>query len=1084
MQVSIEPDNKLADWFQATTLVERLATLANNNRPGPGQSGAKRLQRWRSQSFKANSALFEQRLAADNLTQSQLMQILGESLSGLQSHFDTIPDWVKDLQQALTEPYTLQEASLPLSETVDPTHALFLELVRPLIGQARRRLREGVARLAKTAPEAAFELETVEDILLEGVDYQLLNLISPTLALEMQVARLSGRLESATPEGRFEDFIKILRQPQTPGRLLREYAVLARQVYTILHNRVNYGLEFLNHLCADWSELSARFSQGLAPGPLTRLQTSLGDSHCDSKTVLSAEFASGLQLIYKPHSLAVDVHFQQLLQWFNRFNRYAPFYTLNILNRPTYGWVEFIKPAACANVAELGRFYYRQGGFLAILYLLGASDFHYGNLIAAGEHPILLDLEALFNPILSGADEAGANAVANQALAYSVLRVGLLPERMWLNKDSAGIEMSGIGGEEGQLSPQPIPVWENLGTDEMRLVYKRLKMPAGKNRPGLPGVPVNPLDYLDNIVAGFSDLYRQIVRERPGLLADTGPLVPFALDPVRVVLRNTRSYELIVEKSGHPDRLRDALERDCLFDRLWYNTGKHPHLARIISAERRDLEKGDIPYFSARPCSTSLWTSTGQIIENYSEQSGMDSVRQRLERLDEIDLSKQLWFIRASLTIISSDSEHPTWPTYQLDQVPAGFSTSREQLVAQACAIGDRLEKLAMRGTDDITWIGLSVENLEYWYLTPLNLTLYDGLPGVALFLAYLGHSSGEERFSALARAILPGIRQQVAQNRGTLNKVGSFEGWGGVIYALAHLGTLWNEPALLEEARDLVNLLPPLIEKDKFLDIITGAAGCLGVLLALYKIRPDPFVMEVARQCGDLLVERAIPQEVGLAWHTPMPATQAATGFGRGSSGISWALLQLAAACGDEKYRKTGFEALSYERSVFSATVNNWPDFRTAGKPALPKGFYRYMTAWCHGAPGIGLARLSLLSSYNDPQIQAEVAAAVSHTLNSGFGANHSLCHGDLGNLELLLAAAQSSQDAELIAKVGALTAAIAASIDRSGGICSTPLQIETPGLMVGLAGIGYELLRLADPWNVPSVLILEPPRLQKSEN
>ena len=37
----------------------------------------------------------------------------------------------------------------------------------------------------------------------------------------------------------------------------------------------------------------------------------------------------------------------------------------------------------------------------------------------------------------------------------------------------------------------------------------------------------------------------------------------------------------------------------------------------------------------------------------------------------------------------------------------------------------------------------------------------------------------------------------------------------------------------------------------------------------------------------------------------------------------------------------------------------------------------------------------------------------------------------------------------------------------------------VETPGLMVGLAGIGYELLRLADPAVIPSILLLEPPPL-----
>jgi lantibiotic modifying enzyme len=39
----------------------------------------------------------------------------------------------------------------------------------------------------------------------------------------------------------------------------------------------------------------------------------------------------------------------------------------------------------------------------------------------------------------------------------------------------------------------------------------------------------------------------------------------------------------------------------------------------------------------------------------------------------------------------------------------------------------------------------------------------------------------------------------------------------------------------------------------------------------------------------------------------------------------------------------------------------------------------------------------------------------------------------------------------------------------------CGT-IQGDTPGLMLGRAGIGYFYLRLADP-NVPSVLLIDPP-------
>jgi hypothetical protein len=41
----------------------------------------------------------------------------------------------------------------------------------------------------------------------------------------------------------------------------------------------------------------------------------------------------------------------------------------------------------------------------------------------------------------------------------------------------------------------------------------------------------------------------------------------------------------------------------------------------------------------------------------------------------------------------------------------------------------------------------------------------------------------------------------------------------------------------------------------------------------------------------------------------------------------------------------------------------------------------------------------------------------------------------------------------------------------------CDTPPGLESPELMTGLAGIGYQLLRFAAPATVPSILRLAPP-------
>ena len=112
-----------------------------------------------------------------------------------------------------------------------------------------------------------------------------------------------------------------------------------------------------------------------------------------------------------------------------------------------------------------------------------------------------------------------------------------------------------------------------------------------------------------------------------------------------------------------------------------------------------------------------------------------------------------------------------------------------------------------------------------------------------------------------------------------------------------------------------------------------------------------------------------------------------------------------------------------------------------------------------------------------DNPGVRAEIAAALETSLREGFGRNHSLCHGDLGNLELLLQARRILGGPRWEDEIRRRTATVLASIETNGWRSGVAFGVETPGLMVGLAGIGYELLRLAEPEHVPSVLVLEPP-------
>jgi type 2 lantibiotic biosynthesis protein LanM len=1056
------------DWHRATSLTERLALLRTHAIESDAEHATRQMRLWRGQSPFNADTYFAQRLHAEGTTEDEFRRLLGMTAERLHLHAAT-PSWLTTLAASYV-PSPGGKANPPLPQALQRSKlAAFLNAVAPLVNTGCDRLRAGMQLLAAGDARCPFDPVTAESLLLGCLPGALLRILSRTLVLELNAARLDGALEGTTAEERFASFGAALRQPDTAVGLMLQYPVLARQAVLCVDNWVASSLEFLRHLCADSHLIRGAFALGDDPGRLEALEGNLGDRHRSGRSVLRARFTSGCEVVYKPRSLAVDVHFQELLAWLNDRGHQPGFQTLAILDRGTHGWVPFVRRQSCTSADEVRRFFERHGGYLAVLYALEATDFHHENLIAAGEHPVLLDLEALFHPRINASANGPDGPSANDALTHSVMRVGLLPERMWSTDTRDGIDISGIGASGGQLTPDAVPQWEGIGTDTMRFTRKRVPIPAGVNRPMLNGVDVEALEYADALAAGFTSTYQLLLEHRAGLLANEGPLARFGEDEVRVLIRPTRIYAKVLEESFHPDLLRDALDRERFFDRLWVGVEDAPHVACAIRAEKEDLSNIDIPLFTTRPGSRNVWTSRGEPIPEVLSKSALTSVRRRIERLSPHDLDVQRWFIKASLSTLSTGRYHAPVPS--LRRRPSRTRAGATKLVAAAREIGARLEASALRSDDGVSWIGVTPRGDHRWSVMPLNNDLYGGLPGVALFLAYLGSVTQEARYTTLARAALSTALHQVRHDASEMQSIGAFTGWGGLIYVLGQLGVMWHDADLVDEAAAIVRILPPLIAKDEAFDIVDGAAGCIGGLLALHACAPSADVLAAATACGDRLLGNARPMPQGAGW-IPEKAGTPLAGFAHGAAGIAWALLHLAAATGQDRFRGTAREAIAYERTLFSPEAGNWADLRP-GKTDLPRSF---MTAWCHGAAGIGLARLDTLPHLDDSHAANEIEVALNTTAAHGLGGSHCLCHGDLGNLELLLQASRSGCDRRWTTVIEEAAAATLDDIETCGYSCGSPADVETPGLMTGLAGIGYGLLRLAQPDAVPSVLVLEP--------
>lgn len=329
---------------------------------------------------------------------------------------------------------------------------------------------------------------------------------------------------------------------------------------------------------------------------------------------------------------------------------------------------------------------------------------------------------------------------------------------------------------------------------------------------------------------------------------------------------------------------------------------------------------------------------------------------------------------------------------------------------------------------------------------------LYAGASGIALFLARIASATGERIFRITADAAL---RQ--AFEMPPPAACGLYSGGLGIHYVAGEIGRDVDEAAVIRLATPNRTML----------DLINGSAGAIALLVFLGQRTRSSRLLEAAVQHGDLLLDEASKDESGWSWNT-IGTARNPTGLAHGAAGIGWALAELYRITLDDRFRTAAFEAFRYERSCWNPVEQNWPDYREV-PPAYP-------VHWCHGAAGIGFSRLRAWQILHSEELRAEslnALAKVREDLPSP--ANFSLCHGKLGNADLLIYASRVLGDDAWLAPARAAADEGFERFERRRvpWSCGLPEANETPDLMQGLAGIGHFYLRLADPLRTPTVLL-----------
>ncbi|MEU4770803.1 type 2 lanthipeptide synthetase LanM family protein [Micromonospora sp. NPDC023644] len=1020
-------------WAPGLTLAERVRAAGDG---GPvaadpvSAQAVQRLQDWRSAYELGTTGQFANRLAALKITERQFLALLDRPPAALADGSDA-PAWAGFTERALglAPDETLQlPAHTPWSDA-------FAGVLAPFVTAACADLRQ---RVRAPGTSTVVDLAAVYAGFADALRRRLVATASRTFVLELNVARAAGRLVGPTPEHRFAAFVADLAQRERLTRLMTDYPVLARLLATACRHAVEATAELLDRFVADRGEILRRLLDGRDPGPLTGFDVA-GDSHGHGRAVAMLRFASGARVVYRPRSVAVHVHFNEVLDWLNGLLPELELRTLTVLAGGGYGWIEVVDRAPCSDVGQVGAFYRRQGVLLALLYLLGMTDIHHENLIACADQPVLVDVETLLHPDLPV--PTAAPDPAARALRTSVYRTALLPQP--LIGERGLLDVSGLGGDPGAQQLREAVEWAGAGTDTMHLVRRFAPVRAAENRPMLDGVPADAAEYTAELLAGFRAAYRAIARRTGDLTGPDGLLRRFAADELRVIVRSTRTYTVLLSESTHPDVLRDALDRDQIFDLLWAASVDDPMRNRLVSREIEQLWDGDVPLFTCRSEDRDLAGGDGVGFVDLLDEPVLATALRKIAGMGVVDQRDQEWIVQAALAGRLGGARHECAEPVSVRWEATAPDPGR--LLTVACGIADKIIADAYDDGVFANWLGLEPVDGGHSTIMPLGAGLGTGYPGTALFLAELARLTDVDRYAeAAGRAVrqLPLLLTALETRPHLAGTVGSggFTGLGGIAYAVARLAGLLQDDALGDSVETAVRLAAIAAATETNLGVLDGLAGCLAAMLAVNELTGLPLAAETARDCAKRLLAAA-------------PSLPAQPGFATGTAGIGWALLRFARVEGDERHAEAG------RAMVARAATGPFPQPSTH--------------SWCHGVPGIAAAIADQGPLLADPALAAFVDRAATAVSKTGLVGDHSLCHGELGRQEMLSVAAARGRRAAVSVRsdqAGQLVAAL----DQAGPRCGAAGGVSVPGLLDGLAGIGHGLLRIGFADHVPSALLL----------
>jgi type 2 lantibiotic biosynthesis protein lanM len=1049
-------------WFKALTLSERLIYLDYNNSQDISTC---RYDKWReSVVASGDENILNNRLKHyGNI--SDVKKVLCLNSADLNQGVEN-PEWAEVIDNLYFSPnssldegdvYGLTSATIARNDVASNYGWLFF--AAPILNFEKRVLRKLLIEDLASNDEDIKILESLLDQVWLGTIHRSLELVSRVLILELNVSRVRGDLAGATPEERFQDFLSKLKSKSYKRELIREYPVLARRLYEVILSSCNSHEEFIKRLWNDKEKL--RDFLGTDPiKNISSIDVGVGDTHNGGRTVHIINLDDGKRLVYKPRNSTVDYAFQRFYEMLEGLlkTKGCPIFNLpKFLHMGNYGWFEFIDFETCSSIEEVHNFYTRQGVLLSVLYALGGSDFHFENIIASGEFPVPVDLEALFHqqPDVKIPDfMSDGDFFVRHLINDSVLQVGLLPVPMWGSQSTPGVDFSGLGGKPGQIIPGAREVVVDFGGDKTRFEStSEATLQKQRNIPSLNGTEVDPSLYLESFKAGFTTGYQVFIENRTPILQE---LKAFTDCELRYIVRHTATYAKVLATSYHPDLLRDYLDYELHLNSLWAATREDKFLENVVLSEVDALRNGDIPFFKYKPTERNLYDSTGVVCQDYFKYSPIIFIEHRIKNFNDKNLLQQQWIINAALNNFDNIAAVP---------LKNNENQYNSYIYSPANSVLDIIDNHTQYlykssvGEKEKSWLTTFPSSGSQWTLAPTSSSLYNGKTGIALFFhsaAELLNSSQYKEFAdSIVQVSVESLCKYLQGNelfhQPVFSRPGAHDGISGIIYTAVETGTLQKSEAI----HIVHQYLDKKIDETEFqYDVIAGFAGLINVINSW--CLDDPTIEKSAAEVTDVALQRLTR---ALKNKSPFEVDDMMYGFGHGVSGL------LSVSEGSINLRGN-LGILDTIQGRYYKTLEEYVDRELKD------------ISWCRGSAGV-LAAYTRSCYMRDKDTSAQLLKHVrklSTHINSSLPSfsSDSFCHGLSGLLSIYHHLRKIS-DNEIYAEVHSKLFNILIKHHKNKSInCGMPSNIYTPGLFDGFAGTVYPLMETVSEKPLSSPLLL----------